>query len=66
MNEALLKQMTGNDKLEVRPLYGKPFDMKMQGKMVLSCNHRPKITGTDEGIWRRIISVPFKAVFKDA
>ena len=34
-------------------------------KIVLLTNHKPKIEGTDEDIWRRLRLVPFVATFWD-
>ncbi|KAJ1562799.1 hypothetical protein HK096_002759, partial [Nowakowskiella sp. JEL0078] len=59
LNESLVKQMTGNDKLDFRQLYGKSEDFRPQFKLVMCTNHPVKIHGTDHGIWRRIRMVPF-------
>ena len=32
-------------------------------KVMLASNHKPTIRGTDDGIWRRILLVPFEARF---
>ena len=34
-------------------------------KVILITNHKPRIEGTDEGIWRRLRLVPFTTIFWD-
>lgn len=57
--EGLIKTLTGDDKLTARLPYGKPFDFSPTHKLTLSSNHKPRIKGTDHGIWRRILLIPF-------
>src|SRR5690606_14553858 len=35
------------------------FEYKPQFKLTLSFNNRPTVRGQDEGIWRRLLLVPF-------
>lgn len=53
LNEALVKNMTGNDMLSARHPFGRPFSYMPQFKLILYGNHKPRIVGTDNGIWRR-------------
>jgi putative DNA primase/helicase len=57
--EALVKQLTGGDKITARFLYGEYFDFDMTCKLFLIVNHKPNIKGTDHAIWRRIHLIPF-------
>lgn len=59
LSEVLVKQLTGGDVVTARFLYGEFFEFKPQFKIVLACNHRPIIKGTDHAIWRRIKLIPF-------
>jgi len=59
LNESLIKQMTGGDKITARFLYGKEFEFKPEFKIWIGTNHKPIIRGTDDGIWRRIRLIPF-------
>lgn len=59
MNEGLVKQLTGGDKVTARFLYGKEFEFTPEFKLWLGANHKPIIRGTDLGIWRRIRLIPF-------
>ena len=58
-NESLVKDITGGGAITARHLYGEPFEFDASHTMWISGNHKPRITGTDEGIWRRIRLVPF-------
>jgi len=58
-DEAKLKDLTGSDSLTGRFLHAEFFDFPPTHKLVIRGNHKPVITGTDEGIWRRLRLVPF-------
>jgi putative DNA primase/helicase len=57
--EARVKSLTGGDTIEARELYGKWFSFKPTHKLWMFGNHKPVITGADEGIWRRVRVIPF-------
>lgn len=59
LNEELVKDLTGQDRMEARRLFHKPFNFKPQFKIWIYGNHRPTIIGTDDSIWGRIHVVPF-------
>lgn len=59
LDEAMVKQLTGGDTVTARYLYGREFEFKPQFKLIMATNHKPRIRGTDSGIWRRIRLVPF-------
>jgi hypothetical protein len=59
LSEPLIKQITGNDALTARFLYGEFFDFIPIFKVFMATNHKPLIRGTDYGIWRRIKLIPF-------
>lgn len=65
LNEGLVKQLTGGDKVTARFLYGKEFEFTPEFKIWLGANHKPIIKGTDDGIWRRIRLIPFTAQIPD-
>jgi putative DNA primase/helicase len=66
MAETLVKQLTGGDRIAARFLYCEFFEFTAQFKLVLATNYRPRIYGTDKGIWRRIRLVPFNVTIPDA
>lgn len=59
LNEGLLKQITGDDMITARKLYGNEFEFRPEFKFWMATNHKPTIRGTDLGIWRRIHIIPF-------
>jgi len=59
LSEPLIKQITGNDRITARFLYGEFFNFVPTFKLWMATNHKPVIKGTDHGIWRRIKLVPF-------
>jgi len=63
-NEAKVKTLTGGDTLKGRHLFQNPFEFRPSHKLWLATNHRPAIRGTDTGIWRRILLVPFDVKFE--
>ena len=65
LSESLIKQMTGGDTLTARHLHAEPFDFIPVFKLWLYGNHKPTIRGSDEGIWRRVVLIPFEAVIPD-
>ena len=58
-DEGLVKQITGGDTVTARFLYGDEFDYNPEFKLWMATNHKPIIRGTDDGIWRRMVIVPF-------
>jgi putative DNA primase/helicase len=63
--EALVKQLTGGDKVTARFLYSEFFEFYAQFKLILATNHKPAIRGTDNAMWRRIRLVPFKVTIPE-
>lgn len=59
LDESLVKQLTGGDRILARFLYGKEFEYDPKFKIWMATNHLPFIRGTDEGIWRRLKVIPF-------
>jgi putative DNA primase/helicase len=65
LEEATVKQITGNDTISARAPYGKPFTYRPQFKIWLSTNHKPEIPDGSEAIWDRIRLIPFTQRFED-
>lgn len=59
LDESIIKACTGDDKITARFLHKEFFEYEARFKVVLVTNHKPVITGTDNGIWRRIVHVPW-------
>jgi P4 family phage/plasmid primase-like protien len=65
MAESVVKQLTGDDPISARFLHREYFDFYATFKIFLATNHKPSIKGTDKGIWRRIITIPFDVVISE-
>lgn len=66
LNEGLLKQLTGDDMITARKLYGDEFEFRPEFKLWMATNHKPTIRGTDLGIWRRIHIIPFSVTIPES
>jgi putative DNA primase/helicase len=58
--EALVKDLTGGDRLKARFMRQDFFEFKPTHSLFLACNAKPVITGQDMGIWRRIHLIPWE------
>ena len=58
LDEGVIKQITGRDKVKCRRLYEREFEYVPGYKILFATNHKPKVS-TDSSIWRRIWLVPF-------
>ena len=66
LHESLAKELTGGDRIKARFMHENFFTFTPSHSIVLVTNHKPRIYGTDNGIWRRLRSIPFNQVFWDA
>lgn len=66
MAEVLVKQLTGGDVMRARRLYQNSFEFKPTAKLWFAANHKPTIRGNDNGIWRRIKTIPFLVRIPDS
>lgn len=64
--EALIKKMTGGERMRVRHLNKGFFEFKPSHKVTAQGNYRPKITGHDDGIWGRVRMVPWTVRIPDS
>ena len=65
LSESVVKQITGGDTIAARFLYGEFFEFKPELKLWLAANHRPRIKGTDNAIWRRVRLIPFNVTIAE-
>jgi putative DNA primase/helicase len=54
-----VKVAVSTEHITARALYGAPFTFAPTHKLLIRGNHRPIVTDDDDGIWRRILLVPF-------
>jgi putative DNA primase/helicase len=59
LDEGLIKDITGGDKITARYLYREYFEFHPKLKLWMYGNEKPDFRGTDYGIWRRLKMVPF-------
>lgn len=64
--EGLIKELTGGEPILVRALHSDFVEVRPQFKLTISGNHKPEIRGTDDGIWRRVMLVPFDVQIPEA
>lgn len=57
--EGLIKDLTGGEPMMVRSLHENFVEFRPIFTLTISGNHKPDIRGTDDGIWRRMMLVPF-------
>jgi len=58
-----MKQLTGGDQIEARALYGKFIAFESQGLNIVQTNEKPKLSGTDGGVRRRLRVIRFPHQF---
>lgn len=63
INEGIMKEITGGDPLQCRPLFQNSIIFRPQFKLVVCTNTLPEITSMDDGTWRRIRVVEFRSKF---
>lgn len=63
LSEATVKQLCGGDRVLWRRLYADAVETVPTWKICVSTNHKPTVRGTDAGIWRRLVPVPWRNSF---
>ena len=61
LNTAVVKQLCSTDEIQAEKKYKDPFSFVPSHTLVLYTNHLPKVGANDDGIWRRLIVIPFNA-----
>jgi putative DNA primase/helicase len=60
--EGLVKLVTGGEPMRARHLNKDFFEFLPRFKLNMQGNYKPRIDGTDEGMWARILFVPWKVM----
>jgi putative DNA primase/helicase len=63
LDEPTIKAISGGNKIAARFLYAEHFEFTPQFKVWLVTNHRPRVEGDDDAIWRRLRLIPFDVSF---
>lgn len=64
LSTSVLKQLCSTDEVGGEKKYKTPFTFVPTHTLVLYTNHLPRVGASDEGTWRRLIVIPFKAQFE--
>ncbi|MBS1164163.1 MAG: hypothetical protein H6R00_188 [Proteobacteria bacterium] len=58
--ESMVKSLTSGEPILIRRMREEFIEIYPTFKLIVSGNHRPDIRGGDDGIWRRVLLVPFE------
>ncbi len=58
--ESMVKSLTSGEPILIRRMREEFIEIYPTFKLIISGNHRPDIRGGDDGIWRRVLLVPFE------
>lgn len=61
LNDSIVKQLCSTDDVFAEKKYKDPFSFTPCHTLVLYTNHLPRVSASDDGIWRRLIVIPFDA-----
>ncbi len=64
LSTSVVKQLCSTDRIVGEKKYKDPFSFIPSHSLILYTNHLPKVGGMDEGIWRRLVVIPFYAKFE--
>lgn len=66
LDAQVVKMLAGREPITARNLYSGQFTFVPQFTPWLRTNHKPIVRDTDDGIWRRLIVLPFARKFTEA
>lgn len=59
LNETLVKQLTGSDRIRARRMREDHWEFDPTHKLMMCTNHKPAVKETKHAIWRRLKLIPF-------
>lgn len=65
LDEQIVKMLAGREPIAARFLHQEFFEYTPAFTPWLRTNHKPIVTGADDGIWRRLVLLPFGRKFGD-
>lgn len=65
LSSQALKKMSSTDPITERPLYENERTFIPSHTLILSTNFLPRVSSTDDGTWRRLVVVPFRAAIPE-
>ncbi len=60
LNDEQIKNLTGGDRLRARRMREDEWAFAPSHTLVMFSNHRPRVQGQDEGMWRRLRLIPWE------
>lgn len=68
LNSKRVKSIVGTPTMKARRMHENNVEWRASHTMLVTTNHRPKITETDHGLWRRLalLTFPFRFVSSEA
>ena len=63
--EGRLKELVSGDPIQINRKHKGPLTMVPTAKLIFACNLLPQFTDRTEGIWRRLMVIPFLNSFLD-
>jgi len=64
LDTATVKKLCSTDKVQAEKKFRDPFSFEPSHSIVLYTNHLPSVGANDDGIWSRLIVIPFNAKFR--
>lgn len=65
LDEERVKALTGSDLITARRMREDFVTFSPTHKLALMTNYKPMVRGVDEGIWRRLLLIPFDEIIPD-
>lgn len=65
MRESWVKSQTGDRMIRARLAHQDYYEFQVTHKLTVGTNHKPEVTGTDDGVWERIRLLPMRVRFGD-
>ncbi|MFT3671582.1 DNA primase family protein [Aestuariivirga sp.] len=63
--EGLIKLVTGGEPMRARQLNKDFFEFRPCFKLTMQGNYKPRVDGTDEGLWARLLIVPWQVMIPE-
>lgn len=65
LDEALVKEFSGGDRISTRGLYKDRVNIRIEGKLWIAANEKPEIRTGGYGMWRRMVYIPFNVIIPE-
>jgi len=65
LSESTVKELTGGDTVRARRMREDFWSFRPSFTIFLTTNHKPRVRGVDDAIWRRLVILPFTQRFWD-